>query len=401
MSLLAKRMQLIKPSPTLAVTQKAAELRAEGKDVIDLGVGEPDFPTPLHIIEEAYAAMKRGETRYTAVSGTVNLRKAICEKFRRENNLDYTPDEVIVSAGAKHVLFEAFFASLNPGDEVIIPAPYWVSYPDMVSFAEGHPVFVKCDDSQDFKITPLQLDKVITPKTKWLILNSPSNPTGMAYSKEELAALGEVLKKHPHVYIMSDDIYEHLLFEGRAFATIAQVVPELKLRTLTVNGTSKAYSMTGWRIGYAAGPKDIIKAMTTLQSQSTSNACSIAQAATIAALAGPTDFIAERTKAFQERRDRALEIFSTCPDLKCIKPQGAFYLFPNCAGVIGKKTPQGQIISTDMDYANYLLEEAGVAVVPGTAFGLSPYFRLSTATALNVLENACTRIVAATGRLQG
>ena len=399
MSLLATRMQLIEPSPTLAVTQKAAELRAQGKDVIDLGVGEPDFPTPPHVIEEAAAAMKRGETKYTAVPGTVALRKAISEKFQRENGLEYAPDEIIVSVGAKHVLFQAFFASLNPGDEVIIPAPYWVSYPDMVSFAEGTPVFVPCDDAQDFKIQPHQLEKAITPHTKWLVLNSPSNPTGMAYTKDELAALGEVLKKHPHVFIISDDIYEHLLFDGREFATIAQVVPELKSRTLTVNGMSKAYSMTGWRIGYGAGPKELIKAMATLQSQSTSNACSLAQAASIAALSGDSTFIAERAKAFAARRDRALEMLSASSDLKCIKPQGAFYLFPKCEGVIGKKTPDGQVIDSDIDYANYLLEDAGVAVVPGTAFGLAPYFRLSTATSLETLEKACERIISSTKKL--
>ena len=399
MSLLATRMQLIKPSPTLAVTQKAAELRAQGKDVIDLGVGEPDFPTPPHVIEEASAAMKRGETKYTAVPGTVALRKAISEKFQRENGLEYAPDEIIVSVGAKHVLFQAFFASLNPEDEVIIPAPYWFSYQDMVSFAEGKPLFVACDDTQDFKIQPHQLEKAITPHTKWLVLNSPSNPTGMAYTKEELAALGEVLKRHPHIFIVSDDIYEHLLFDGRVFATIAQVVPELKSRTLTVNGMSKAYSMTGWRIGYGAGPKELIKAMATLQSQSTSNACSLAQAASVAALSGDSTFIAERTKAFAARRDRALEMLSASSDLKCIKPQGAFYLFPKCEGVIGKKKPGGQVIGSDIDYANYLLEDAGVAVVPGTAFGLAPYFRLSTATSLETLEKACERIVSSTKKL--
>ena len=399
MSFLADRMKLIKPSPTLAVAQKAAELKAQGRDVIDLGVGEPDFPTPSHIIEEAYAAMKRGETKYTTVSGTVALKKAIINKFKRENNLEYTAEEIIVSVGAKHVLFQTFFASLNPGDEVIIPAPYWVSYPDMVSFAEGTSVVVNCPDSQDFKILPSQLEAAITAKTKWLILNSPSNPTGMAYTREELKALGEVLKKHPHVYVMSDDIYEHLLFDGREFATLAEVVPELKSRTMTVNGTSKAYSMTGWRIGYAAGPKDLIKAMTTLQSQSTSNTCSIAQAATIAALEGDHSFLPERKSAFELRRNRALEIFASCPDLKCVKPQGAFYLFPNCAGVIGKKTPQGQVLNSDVDYVTYLLEEAGVAVVPGTAFGLAPYLRLSTATDMKTLEEACHRIVGATEKL--
>lgn len=399
MSLLADRMKLIKPSPTLAVAQKAAELKAQGRDVIDLGVGEPDFPTPAHIIEEAYSAMKRGETRYTAVGGTVALKKAIINKFKRENNLEYAADEIIVSVGAKHVLFQAFFASLNPGDEMIIPAPYWVSYPDMVSFAEGVPVAVDCPDSQDFKILPHQLESAITPKTKWLILNSPSNPTGMAYSREELKALGEVLKKHSHVYIMSDDIYEHLLFDGREFATIAEVVPELKSRTVTVNGMSKAYSMTGWRIGYAAGPKELIKAMTTLQSQSTSNACSIAQAGAVMALEGDHSFIPERKSAFEARRNRALKILTSCPELNCVKPQGAFYLFPNCSGVIGKKTPEGQVLNSDVDYVTYLLEEAGVAVVPGSAFGLSPYMRLSTATDMKTLEDACHRIVSATKKL--
>lgn len=399
MSLLSSRMNLIKPSPTLAVAQKAAELKAQGRDVIDLGVGEPDFPTPSHVIDEATAAMKRGETKYTAVGGTVALKKAIINKFKRENNLEYAADEIIVSVGAKHVLFQAFFASLNSGDEVIIPAPYWVSYPDMVAFAEGTPVFVNCPDVQDFKMTPAQLEAAITPKTKWVILNSPSNPTGMAYSKEELSALGEVLKKHPHVYIMSDDIYEHLLFDGRSFATIAEVVPELKSRTLTINGMSKAYSMTGWRIGYAGGPKELIKAMTTLQSQSTSNPSSISQAGAVVALEGPQDFLPERVAAFQERRDRALDILNQCTDLKCVRPEGAFYLFPNCAGVLGKKTPQGQVLQSDMDYVSYLLEEAGVAVVPGTAFGLAPYMRLSTATDLKTLEEAATRIVSATQRL--
>lgn len=392
MSLISNRMSQVKPSPTLAVNQRAAELKALGRDVIGLGAGEPDFDTPEHIKLAAIEALKQGKTKYTAVEGILPLRKAIVEKFKRDSNIEYTPDQIIVGIGAKYVLFNAFVASLNKGDEVIIPAPYWVSYPDMVEISDGTPVIVTCTPENQFKLQPQDLEDAITPKTKWLIINSPSNPTGMAYTKAELEALANVLRKYPNVYIMSDDIYEKLVYDGFEFATLAEVAPDLKDRTLTVNGLSKSYSMTGWRIGYGAGPKELINAMKTLQSQSATHATSFCQEASVVALTGPQDFIPERNKVFQERRDKALAIFNETPGLSCLKPQGAFYLYPSCEGTIGKKTPEGAVITTDTDLATYLLDSAGVAVVPGAAFGLSPYFRISTATDTGVLVEACTRI---------
>lgn len=396
-SFLADRLSKIKPSPTIAVTTKAAELKAAGKDVIGLGAGEPDFNTPEFICNAAKLAMDKGETKYTPVSGTAALRKAIVEKFKRENDLEYTADEIIVGTGGKQVIFNALLATLNAGDEVIIPAPYWVSYPDIVAFADGTPVFIEC--SGNFKMKPEQLEKAITPKTKWLILNSPSNPTGAAYTEAELKALAEVLLKHPHVWVMSDDIYEHLVYDNFKFKTIAQVEPKLKPRTLTVNGTSKAYSMTGWRIGYAGGDKKLIKAMDMLQSQSTSNASSISQAAALAALTGDQAFLADWRKSFAQRRDLVVNKLNAIPGIKCQTPEGAFYVYPSFEGLVGKKTPDGKVINNSNDLGNYLLESVGVAVVPGVAFGLDPYFRISYATSEKVLTEACDRIAKACAAL--
>lgn len=396
----AKRLSRIKPSPTIAVTTKAAELKAQGRDIIGLGAGEPDFNTPAHICEAAKAAMDKGETKYTPVGGTAALKKAIAEKFRRENGLEYKPAEITASTGGKQVIFNAMLATLNPGDEVIIPAPYWVSYPDIVELFEGKPVFVKCGEENGFKMKPEQLERAITENTKWLILNSPGNPTGAAYSAAELKALAEVLLKHQHVYVMTDDIYEHLVYDGFKFSTIAQVEPELFSRTLTINGLSKAYSMTGWRLGYAGGPAEIIKAMEMLQSQSTSNPCSITQAAAVAALSGPQDFLSGWRDEFVKRRDMVVERLNAIPGLACKKPEGAFYVYPSCAGVIGRKTPQGQEIKTSDDLAGYLLEEVGVAIVSGSGFGLDPYFRISYATSAKTLEEACKRISNAISNLK-
>ncbi|MBJ7416550.1 MAG: pyridoxal phosphate-dependent aminotransferase [Niveispirillum sp.] len=400
MSLLADRLSRIKPSPTIAVTSKARALKAAGRDVIGLGAGEPDFDTPENIRAAGIRAIENGQTRYTDVDGTPDLKKAICAKFARENGLTYTPDQVTVGVGGKQVLYNALMATLNPGDEVIIPAPYWVSYPDMVLLAEGTPVTVACPAENGFKLLPADLDAAITSKTKWLILNSPSNPTGAAYTADELKALGEVLLKHPHVYIMTDDMYEHLVYEDFKFTTIAQVVPALYDRTLTVNGVSKSYSMTGWRIGYAAGPKALIKAMGIIQSQSTSNPTSISQAAAVEALNGPQDFIKERAAVFQTRRDLVVSMLNQASGLNCPNPEGAFYVYPSCAGTIGKTAPTGKVIETDEDFASELLEAEGVAVVHGAAFGLSPFFRISYATSTNVLEEACTRIQRFCGSLK-
>lgn len=400
MSLLADRLSRIKPSPTIAVTSKARALKAAGRDVIGLGAGEPDFDTPENIRAAGIRAIENGQTRYTDVDGTPDLKKAICAKFARENGLTYTPDQVTVGVGGKQVLYNALMATLNPGDEVIIPAPYWVSYPDMVLLAEGTPVTVACPAENGFKLLPADLDAAITSKTKWLILNSPSNPTGAAYTADELKALGEVLLKHPHVYIMTDDMYEHLVYEDFKFTTIAQVVPALYDRTLTVNGVSKSYSMTGWRIGYAAGPKALIKAMGIIQSQSTSNPTSISQAAAVEALNGPQDFIKERAAVFQTRRDLVVSMLNQAAGLNCPNPEGAFYVYPSCAGTIGKTAPTGKVIETDEDFASELLEAEGVAVVHGAAFGLSPFFRISYATSTDVLEEACTRIQRFCGSLK-
>lgn len=400
MALIAKRLSSIKPSPTLAVAAKAKELKAAGKDVIGLGVGEPDFDTPEPIKAAAAAAMKAGDTKYTAVPGTPELRKAIAAKFKRDNDLTYTPEQIIVSTGGKQVLYNAIMATVNPGDEVIIPAPYWVSYPDMVLLAEGTPVFVPCSQENEFKLQADQLEAAITPKTKWVILNSPSNPTGSAYTKAEMKALTDVLVKHPHVWVMSDDMYEHLVYDDFTFATPAQVEPKLYDRTLTVNGVSKAYSMTGWRIGFAGGPLPLIKAMTDVQSHSTSNPCSISQAAAVEALNGDQTFLNAWKNTFKSRRDRVVEMLNMAEGIKCHTPEGAFYVYPSCEGCIGKMTPSGKLIKTDEDFVTYLLEEQGVACVHGEAFGLSPFFRISYATSMEVLEDACARIQKACSALK-
>ena len=392
MAFLAARLSQVKPSPTMAVTAKAAELKAAGRDVIGLGAGEPDFDTPDNVKEAANRAIAAGDTKYTNVDGTPALKRAICDKFKRENGLDYTPEQITVACGGKHIIFNAIFATVDPGDEVIVPAPYWVSYPDIVLLAGGTPVFVEGAEADGFKIRPEALEAAITPRTKWLILNSPSNPTGAAYTGAELAALGEVLARHPQVWVLSDDIYEHLVYDGFEFRTIAQVAPALAGRTLTMNGVSKAYAMTGWRIGFAGGPVELIKAMAKIQSQSTSNPSSVSQAAAVEALNGPQDFIPQRAAVFRERRDMVVSMLNQAPGLTCARPDGAFYVYPSCAGLIGKKTPDGAILADDNQVATYLLEAEGVAVVPGIAFGLSPHFRISYATATETLEEACQRI---------
>jgi aspartate aminotransferase len=391
MSLIADRLSAIKPSPTIAVTNKAAELKAAGRDVIGLGAGEPDFDTPDNIKAAAKAAIDKGLTKYGPPAGTVDLRKAICAKFKRENGLDYTPDQVTVGVGGKGVIFNAFMATINPGDEVIVPAPYWVSYPDIALMFGGVPVFVTCPEDKGFKLQPADLEKAITPKTKWLVLNSPSNPTGAAYTADELKALCDVLLKHPHVYIMSDDMYEHLVYDGFKFATPAQVEPKLYDRTLTMNGVSKAYAMTGWRVGYAAGPLPIIKAINMIQSQSVTHTSSISQAASVEALNGTQDFIPKNAEMFKGRRDLVVKLLNECKGITCLKPEGAFYVYPSCAGVIGKSW-NGKKIETDSQFVEYLLEAEGVAVVQGAAFGLSPYFRISYATSTEALTKACARI---------
>ena len=399
MSFIANRLAKVKPSPTLAVTAKAAELKAAGKDVIGLGAGEPDFDTPEFIKQAAKDAMDRGETKYTPVAGTPALKAAIIGKFKRENNLTYAPNQIIAGVGAKQVIFNAMLATLNLGDEVIIPAPYWVSYPDMVLFAEGTPVFVEGKESAGFKLAPADLDKAITPKTKWLILNSPSNPSGAAYSEAELRALADVLLKHPHVWILTDDMYEHLLYDGFTFATIAAVEPKLYDRTLTVNGVSKAYAMTGWRMGYAGGPKELIAAISDIQSHSTSNASSITQAATVAALNGDQSFLVEWKNSFQHRRNLVVDALNDIPGITCLKPEGAFYVFPSMKALLGKKTPAGKTINSCVDFSDYLLEEALVAVVFGSAFGMGGYFRISYATSEKALVEAMKRIKDACAKL--
>ncbi|SDH48241.1 pyridoxal phosphate-dependent aminotransferase [Roseospirillum parvum] len=392
MSIIAERLSAIQPSPTIAVTTKAAELRAAGRDVIGLGAGEPDFDTPEHVKEAARQAIAAGKTKYTPVAGTPELRQAICDKHRRDNGLQYTPDMISVGCGGKQTIYNLMMATLNPGDEVVIPAPYWVSYPDITLLAGGTPVVIAAGQEAGFKISPEELDKAITAKTKWVVLNSPNNPTGAAYSADELAALGAVLERHPHVWVMSDDMYEHLVYDGFTFATIAQVTPSLFERTLTLNGVSKAWAMTGWRLGWAAGPVDVIKAMNKVQSQSTTHACSISQAAAVAALNGPMDFLAERNATFVQRRDMAVEMLNAAPGLSCHKPEGAFYVYPSCAGAIGRKTPAGKVIDSDTTFVAELLEAEGVAAVPGSAFGLAPYFRVSYATATETLKEAMSRI---------
>lgn len=401
MSLVADRLGRIKPSPTIAVTNKAKELKAAGRDVIGLGAGEPDFDTPDYIKNAAKTAMDNGETKYTAVDGTPALKDAIIAKFKRENDLEYKREQISVGTGGKQILYNALMASVNPGDEVIIPAPYWVSYPDMVLLAEGTPVIVDATAENNFKMQPADLDAAITPKTKWLIFNSPSNPTGAAYTREEIQALADVLLKHPHVYVMTDDMYEHLVYDGFKYTTFAQVEPKLYDRTLTINGVSKAYSMTGWRIGYAGGPQELIKAMSKIQSQSTSNPCSISQAAAAEAISGDQSFMNEWREAFKDRRDTVVKMLNEADGIECINPEGAFYVYPSCAGCIGKTTPDGKTIASDEDFVTYLLESEGVACVQGTAFGLAPHFRISYATDKDSLIEACTRIQKACAALEG
>ena len=392
MAFLADRLARVKASPTMAITALATELKAAGRDIISLSVGEPDFDTPENIKEAGIAAIRRGDTKYTVFDGRMELKVAVCAKFKRENGLDYEPGQVSVSSGGKQVLYNAMVATLSPGDEVVIPAPYWVSYPEMVLLADGNPVPVACPQNYGFKLRPEDLDAAITPKTKWLILNSPSNPTGAAYTEADLRAVADVLLKHPHVWVMTDDMYEHLVYDDFVYKTIAQVEPRLYERTLTVNGVSKAYCMTGWRIGYGAGPKQLIKAMGAIQSNSTANPCSISQAAAIEALNGPQDFIAPNALVFKQRRDIVVEALNKIPGLYCPLPEGAFYVYPSCAGLLGKKTPDGEVIRTDEDFVKYLLAAEGVAVVHGDAFGLAPHFRISYATGTDTLREACRRI---------
>ena len=389
----------ISPSPTLAITSRVLELKRAGVDVIGLGAGEPDFDTPDFVKEAAIQAIRDGKTKYTNVDGTIELKQAIVAKFARDNGLTYTTDQISVNVGGKHTLFNAMVATIDPGDEVVIPAPYWVSYPDVVQFAGGVPVIVKAGPEVGYKLDPAALDAAITPKTKWVILNSPSNPTGAGYTIDELKALGAVLAKHPHVWIFADDMYEHIVYDGFKFATIAEACPELFERTLTVNGCSKAYAMTGWRIGYAGGAAWLIKAMAKLQSQSTSNPCSIAQAAAVAALNGDQSFLAERNTAFQGRRDLVVAMLNEIDGMHCPTPEGAFYVYPSFAELIGKTTPNGRLIDTDEAMVGYLLDDAKVAVVQGAAFGLSPAFRISYATSDALLREACTRIQTACAAL--
>ena len=387
MSIVSNSLKRIKPSPTIAVTSKAREMRAAGKDVIGLGAGEPDFDTPDNIKEAAIEAIRKGDTKYTAVDGTPALKKAIQAKFSRENDLSYELDQISVGTGGKQVLYNAFMATINKGDEVIIPAPYWVSYPDIVLLAGGKPKIIKCDEKNNFKLTPEKLKKAVSKKTKWIIINSPSNPTGSGYTKDEIIALSKILMKYKNLYILSDDIYEHITYDGFKFFTIAQI-EKLKSRTLTMNGVSKSYSMTGWRIGYAAGPKEIIKAMAKIQSQSTSNPTSISQAAAVEALNGTQDFILERSNSFKERRNFVVDSLNNIKGISCLSPEGAFYVFPNCKKLLNKKTK----LKTDKDFVEKLLEKAEVAVVQGSAFGLDGYFRISYATSIENLKKAMQRI---------
>ncbi len=390
----------ISPSPTLGVTARVMELKRAGVDVIGLGAGEPDFDTPDHVKEAGIRAIRDGRTKYTNVDGTPELKEAIVAKFARDNNLTYAPDQISVNVGGKHTLFNALVATVGPGDEVVIPAPYWVSYPDVVQFCGGVPVIVAAGPEQGYKLSPEALDAAITPRTRWVILNSPSNPTGAAYTADELRALGEVLLRHPDVWVFADDMYEHIVYEGFRFATIAEVVPELYPRTLTVNGCSKAYAMTGWRIGFAGGAPWLIKAMAKLQSQSTSNPCSIAQAAAVAALTGDQTFLATRAEAFQRRRDLVVSALGAIDGITCPTPEGAFYVYPSVAGLIGRTTPRGQLIDSDEAFVTYLLDDARVAAVQGAAFGLSPAMRISYATSEELLTEACARIADACAALR-
>ena len=399
MTIIADRLSRIKPSMTVGINIKANELRATGKNVLVLAAGEPDFDTPINIRQAAIKAMEEGQTRYVPGKGTPLLQEAIIEKFKKDNNIIYSQEEIMVGVGGKHIIYNAMLATLNPGDEVIIPAPFWVSYPDIVLLAEGQPIIVQCDEKQNFKITPSQLEGSITPKTKWLMLNSPSNPTGSVYKKEELLALGEVLLQNSHVYILTDDIYEKIIYDDNEFATLASVVPDLKNRTLTLNGVSKSYCMTGWRLGYCGAPKEIINGMNKIQSQSNSSTSSISMAASVEALSGNQDFIVDHNIQFKKRRDMVVKKLNEIEGIICSTPPGAFYVYPSCAKLMGKKTPNGEVIDSDEKFMNFLLESEGVAGVQGEAFGLSPYFRLSYATDENTLKDACTRIARACSTL--
>ena len=392
MNILASRLNRIQPSPTIAMSIKARELKAEGKDIIELAAGEPDFPTPSHIIKAAEDAMSRGETKYTGPDGTPALKQAVCDKFKRDNNLEYITSQVTIGTGGKQVLYNALMATLNEGDEVIIPAPYWVSYPDMVLLAEGTPKIVECPLDKNFILQPEDLERAITPKTKWIILNSPSNPTGSGYTWDDMKKITDVLVRYPNIWVMTDDMYEHLVYDDFKFCTPAEVEPELYSRTLTVNGMSKAFCMTGWRIGYAAGPENLITAIRKIQSQSTSNPSSISQAASVAALNGPMDFLAKNNEVFKQRRDLVCSMLNQASGITCPTPDGAFYVYPSCAGLIGKKTPDGKVLKSDEDVVTYFLETEGIAAVHGAAFGLSPHFRISYATSTEALEDACQRI---------
>ena len=399
MPLIAKRLGAVKPSPTLAVTAKAKELNSQGINIISLAAGEPDFDTPENIKLAAIEGIKNGATKYTSVSGTPELRQAVCDKFRRENGLSYAPDEVIVGTGGKQVIYNLFMATINEGDEVIIPAPYWVSYPDMVLLAGGTPVYVSSDMQSGFRARLEDIDAAVTENSKWIILNSPSNPSGATYTEDELKAFADVIRKHPQLHVMCDDIYEHITFNGFVFKTLATVAPDLKDRIFIVNGVSKAYAMTGWRIGYGAGTKELIKAMSIIQSQSTSNPSSISQIAALEALTGSQDYIKTNAGNFQKKRDLVLSLINAIPGLDCYKSEGAFYLFPKCSDIFGKKTPEGDVINSSNDVATYLLESANVAVVPGIAFGLEGYFRISYATSEKLLIDACSRISKALAQL--
>ena len=398
-NLVAKRLEFIQPSATLALAQKAAELRSEGRDILSLTVGEPDFDTPFNIKEAGIRAIKDGFTKYTNTDGIPELKMAIQAKFARENNINYEIKEIMVSSGGKQVIYNLFMASLNPGEEVIIPAPYWVSYPDIVVLAGGKPVFIPCRMEEGFKMSGTKFRNAVTPNTKWVIINSPSNPTGAVYSKSELEEIAEVMREQTHIYALVDDMYEHIIFDGLKFHTLAEIAPDLKDRIFTTNGVSKAYSMTGWRIGYGAGPHHLVKAMTMIQSQSTSNPCSISQKAAVEALSGDQSFIPQHCKAFQEKRDEVMHMLKSIHGMKCLKPEGAFYLFPSCSAFFGKKMPNNKVIEDSDGFAAYLLEAADVAVVPGSAFGLEGHFRISCATAKTTLQAACRRIAAACEKL--
>jgi aspartate aminotransferase len=399
-SRIAERVKRIKPSPSTSAADRANELRRQGQSIVSLVVGEPDFDTPAHVRQAAAAAIEKGATRYTLMAGTVELRQAIAAKLERENGLTYALNEIIATSGAKSAIFSALSITLEPGDEVIIPAPYWVSYPDMVLASDGVPVTVACPESDGFKLTPAKLEAAITPRTRWLIINSPSNPTGASYTAAEYRALADVLVRHPQVLVMTDDIYEHIRFDGERTPHLLNVAPELRERTLAINGVSKTYAMTGWRIGWVAGPRDLVQALDTLLSQSTGNCCSVSQAAAAAALNGEQTFVAKSVAIYKERRDRTLARINAIPGLSCRAPDGAFYLYVNCAGLIGKTTPEGKRLAEDGDVVMYLLESVGVALVAGTAYGLSPYFRLSIATSIETLDEGCARIARAVAALR-